>query len=68
VRCITVVSAVLWQVKEVRDMSRDAAALLEDLMEYGRSGGTTAGWAARCGQRLPPPASPAQCTGEGVRE
>ena len=35
-----------WQVKEARDIAREALALMEDLVEFGKGGGSTAGWPA----------------------
>lgn len=40
------------QVKDVRDVARDAAALMTDLVEYGRGGGSTAGWAQHASDKL----------------
>lgn len=40
------------QVKEVREVARDATGLVEDLQQYGRDGGGTPGWAAAGEQKL----------------
>ncbi|GLC51195.1 hypothetical protein PLESTB_000476100 [Pleodorina starrii] len=55
------------KVRDVRDVARNALAVLEDLYEYGSGGGSTAGWPAHiaaklCGRDPPPAAAVATST------
>ncbi|KAJ9508634.1 hypothetical protein QJQ45_027917, partial [Haematococcus lacustris] len=40
------------KVREVRDTAREASSLLQDLLAYGRSGGSTSGWTAHAAERM----------------